>query len=92
MAEEVPFLADQRPWEYANLVACGTPQTLFEPTTELVVAQPPVRGRPTGRPLLASMEGKIKDSDWRAYRKSLARFLNATSLGRDIGNQRLADG
>jgi hypothetical protein len=63
MAEEVPFLADQRPWEHADLVACGTPQILFEPTTELVVAQPPGRDRRTGRPLLASVEGEITGSD-----------------------------
>ena len=26
MAEEIPFLADQRPWERADLIACGTPR------------------------------------------------------------------
>jgi hypothetical protein len=41
MAEEVPFLADQRPWERADLVACGTPQIPCDPATELVVAPPP---------------------------------------------------
>ena len=44
MAEEEPFLADQRPWERADLVAAGTPQIPFDPLTELVVAQPPRRG------------------------------------------------
>jgi hypothetical protein len=38
MAEEQPFLADQRPWERADLVAAGTPQISFDPVTELVVA------------------------------------------------------
>jgi hypothetical protein len=41
MAEEEPFLADQRPWERANLVVAGTPQIPFDPLTELVVAQRP---------------------------------------------------
>jgi hypothetical protein len=43
MAEEIPFLADQRPWEHADLVACGTPQIPYDPATELVVAPPPAR-------------------------------------------------
>jgi hypothetical protein len=41
MAEEEPFLADQKPWERADLVAAGTPQISFDPLTELVVACPP---------------------------------------------------
>jgi len=41
MAEEEPFLADQRPWERADLIVAGTPQIPFDPLTELVVAQPP---------------------------------------------------
>jgi hypothetical protein len=40
MAEEIPFLADQRPWERADLIACGTPQISADPATELVVAPP----------------------------------------------------
>ena len=40
MAEEVPFLADQRPWERACLIACGTPSIPFDPDTELLVAPP----------------------------------------------------
>ena len=40
MAEEVPFLARQRPWEHVGLIACGTPQIPFDPATELVVASP----------------------------------------------------
>lgn len=43
MAEEMPFLAGQRPWERADLIACGTPETPFDPLTELVVAPPPGR-------------------------------------------------
>lgn len=37
MAEEVPFVADQRPWERADVVICGTPEIPFDPGTELVV-------------------------------------------------------
>ena len=44
MAEELPFLAGQRPWERADLIACGTPRIPCDPVTELVVA-PPVSGR-----------------------------------------------
>ena len=40
MAEEIPFLAGQRPWEHADLIACGTPQIPFDPATELVVTPP----------------------------------------------------
>ena len=40
MAEEEPFLADQRPWERADLVVAGTPQISFDPVTQLVVAPP----------------------------------------------------
>jgi hypothetical protein len=43
MAEEEPFLADQKPWERADLVAAGTPEIPFDPLTELVVAQPSPR-------------------------------------------------
>lgn len=38
MAEEVPFLAEQRPWERADLVACGTSEIPHDPAAELVVA------------------------------------------------------
>ena len=41
MAEEEPFLADQRPWERADLIVAGTPQIPFDPLTEVIVAQPP---------------------------------------------------
>jgi hypothetical protein len=43
MAEEEPFLANQKPWERADLVVAGTPQISIDPLTELVVAQPPPR-------------------------------------------------
>ncbi|HEY6279980.1 MAG TPA: hypothetical protein VIX86_27120 [Streptosporangiaceae bacterium] len=39
MAEEEPFLAEQQPWERADLVVAGTPRIPFDPLTELVVAQ-----------------------------------------------------
>jgi hypothetical protein len=40
MAEEMPFLASQRPWEHVGLIACGTPQIPFAPATQLVAAPP----------------------------------------------------
>jgi hypothetical protein len=40
MAEEIPFQANQRPWERADLIICGTPQIPFDPATELVIAPP----------------------------------------------------
>jgi hypothetical protein len=40
MAEEIPFLAGQRPWERVGLIACGTPPILSDPATEIVVAPP----------------------------------------------------
>jgi hypothetical protein len=40
MAEEIPFLADQRPWERVDLVVCGTQLIVFDSATELVVAPP----------------------------------------------------
>ena len=46
MAEEIPFLADQRPWERVDLVVCGTQLIVFDSATELVVAPPPGRARP----------------------------------------------
>jgi len=45
MAEEEPFLADQRPWERADLVVAGTPQIPFDSVTQLVVAPPPVTAK-----------------------------------------------
>jgi len=39
MAEEMPFLAGQRPWEHASLIVCGTPEISFDPATELVLSE-----------------------------------------------------
>jgi hypothetical protein len=38
MAAEIPFLADQKPWERATLVVAGTPELPYDRTTELVVS------------------------------------------------------
>jgi hypothetical protein len=38
MAEETPFVADQRPWERADIVICGTPQIPLDPGSQLAVA------------------------------------------------------
>jgi hypothetical protein len=38
MAEEIPFNTDQRTWERADLIVCGTPQIPYDPATEIVVA------------------------------------------------------
>jgi len=41
-AAEVPFLADDRPWERADLLVCGTPELTgipFDPATDLLVAR-----------------------------------------------------
>ena len=43
MAEEVPFLAEQRPWAHADMVVAGTPSLTHDPATEVVVAPPPGR-------------------------------------------------
>jgi hypothetical protein len=40
MAEEVPFLATDRPWERATLIIAGTPEVDHDPTTEVVLAVP----------------------------------------------------
>jgi len=40
MAEEVPFNSDQRTWQRADLVVCGTPQIAWDPATQVVVAGP----------------------------------------------------
>jgi hypothetical protein len=42
MAEEIPFNADQRTWERADLIVCGTPEIACDPVAEIVVA-PPLR-------------------------------------------------
>ena len=37
-AEEVPFLAGDRPWERAEVIVAGRPEIPYDPATELVVA------------------------------------------------------
>ena len=49
MAEEVPFNTDQRTWERADLIVCGTPEIGFDPATEIVVAMSGSERRPGGR-------------------------------------------
>jgi len=44
MAEEIPFIAGQRPWERADLVVAGTPEISCDPRADIVIA-PPVRRR-----------------------------------------------
>lgn len=39
MSEEFPFLADQRPWERADVVVNGTPEETHDPLKEIVIAQ-----------------------------------------------------
>jgi hypothetical protein len=38
MAEEEPFLAGQRTWERADMLAAGTPEIPFDPASEVVAA------------------------------------------------------
>jgi len=38
MAEEIPFNADQRTWERADIFVCGSPEMLCDPVTDVVVA------------------------------------------------------
>jgi energy-coupling factor transporter ATP-binding protein EcfA2 len=38
MAAELIFLADQRPWERADVVVCGTPDIEHDPASQVVVA------------------------------------------------------
>jgi hypothetical protein len=37
MAAELPFLADQQPWERADFVVCGTPALEHDPVSQVVV-------------------------------------------------------
>ncbi len=37
MAEEIPFVAEQRPWERADIIASGTPRQDHDSRTEIVV-------------------------------------------------------
>jgi hypothetical protein len=45
-AEELPFLAADRPWERAGIIVAGTPRIDHDPEREVVVA-PPLSGRST---------------------------------------------
>ena len=47
MAEEFPFLADQRPWERADAVVSGTPDLEHDPASQVVVASTPKTGSQT---------------------------------------------
>ena len=40
MAEELPFLAGQQPWQHAALIVCGTPEIPYDQVTEVVTAPP----------------------------------------------------
>jgi hypothetical protein len=42
MAEEIPFNTDQRTWERADIIVCGTPQIPYSPSTQVVIAPAPV--------------------------------------------------
>jgi len=42
MAEEIPFNTGQRTWERADIIVCGTPEIPYDPSTEIVIALPPV--------------------------------------------------
>jgi hypothetical protein len=39
MAEELPFMARQRPWTRANVIAAGTPSVPHDPANEVVIAE-----------------------------------------------------
>jgi hypothetical protein len=41
MDEERPFVADEQPWNRADIVVCGTPEIAYDPEREAVVAPPP---------------------------------------------------
>ena len=38
MAEELPFMAHQRPWTRANVIVAGTPRVTHDPASEVVIA------------------------------------------------------
>lgn len=41
MAEELPFMAQQRPWTRANAIVAGTPSLPHDPENEVVIASAP---------------------------------------------------
>jgi hypothetical protein len=43
MAEELPFMARQRPWTRANVIAAGTPSVPHDPANEVVIAEADIR-------------------------------------------------
>ena len=43
LAEEVPWVADHRPWRHADLIVAGTPKLAHDPHIEVVVADGPLR-------------------------------------------------
>lgn len=44
MVEEFPFLAEQRPWERADVIVSGTPDLEHDSTSQVVVASKPEFG------------------------------------------------
>jgi hypothetical protein len=50
MAEEIPFNTAQRTWERADIIVCGTPEIPYDPSTEIVIAPPPVTSPHRGGP------------------------------------------
>jgi hypothetical protein len=50
MAEEIPFNTAQRTWERADIIVCGTPEIPHDPSTEIVIAPPPVTSPHEGPP------------------------------------------
>ena len=42
LAEELPWIAEHRPWEHADVVIAGTPTLPHDPRTEIVVADGPL--------------------------------------------------
>ena len=47
MAEELPFMVRQRPWERAAVVLAGTPQLAHDPLRQVVIAPPVTKPRST---------------------------------------------
>ena len=39
-AQELPFLAEQVPWERATVIVAGTPELAYDPASQIVVAKP----------------------------------------------------
>jgi len=39
MAEELPFMAQQRPWTRANVIVAGTPSVPHDPPNKVVIAE-----------------------------------------------------